>query len=170
MEHHVTLKKVGLKFVIILILIILYIPSNAQSTRDINNFSKFVIKNYNLPDTLKNDCEWMYAIVKVKTDIHNKIIKYDFVNEPPLGMGRAFDFLIGYQFSQKMKIKGHPVVFYFSIDNSEICIPKEGEKRFYAPNQAVETIMAFYYKIFKDDPQTVIIPGLIIKAFYPRQQ
>jgi hypothetical protein len=42
------------------------------------DFVKFVSKNYRLPEELKPNCEWMYAIVKVKTDAQNKIIKYEF--------------------------------------------------------------------------------------------
>jgi hypothetical protein len=91
------------------------------------------------------------------------------LNEPLDGIKKGFGILIGYQFPKTMKINKHPIVFYFSVENSESCIEKPGDLRFYAPNRVVSTIMPYYLKIFRDDPKTIIIPELIITSFYPTQ-
>lgn len=139
--------------------------SSAQTSPGIDAFTIFVSKKYRLPDELKSNCEWMYAIVKVKTDNHNKIVKYDMVNTPPEGMKKAFGFLTGYQFPQKMKIKGHPIVFYMAINNIDGCTEKPGDKVFYAPNDAGSQIWLYLAKLIKDDPNTIFLPGPLIYEY-----
>jgi hypothetical protein len=156
--------------IVLLLLSIIPLVGQAQSAKTTDDFVKFVSKEYKLADELKSNCEWMYAIVKVRTDAHNKIIKYEFVNEPAEGVKKGFSFLIGYQFPKAMKINKHPIVFYLSIDNSESCIEKPGDIRFYAPNQVVSTITSYYFKIFREDPNTIIIPDLVMKVYYPIQR
>ena len=114
--------------------------SAKSKSNAINDFTKFVGKNYKVPDTLKHNCEWMYAVVRIRTDSHNKIIKIDFINKVSDAMKTGFNFLMGYQFPNTMKINGHPIVFYFSIDNTEICKPKPGDFIYYYPNRVVEII------------------------------
>ena len=140
-----------------------------SQTREINDFTKFVVKNYKVPDTLKQNCDWMYAFVKLKTDKHNKIIKIDFINKVPNGMKTGFNFLLGYQFLKSMKINEHPIVFYFSVDNTEICKPKPGDFIYYYPNQVVEIITNTLWQIEKEDPKTIFIPEMVIIKFYEIQ-
>lgn len=146
-----------------------FCASYAQ-TPVLNSFSRFVEMNYKLPDSLKSNCEWMYAIVKVKTNSHNKIIHYDFLNEPSNAMKRSFQYLIGYQFPVAFKINNRPVVFYFSVDNLKICDEKPGDKVYYAPNQVAQIITSYVYKVMKEEPKAIIIPGLIIKEYFPTQR
>jgi hypothetical protein len=151
-------------YIIILISLLPFI-SNGQSSPAIAAFTNFVSKNYRLPEELKSNCEWMYAIVKVKTDSHNKVVKYEFVNHPPEGMKKAFDFLLGYQFSKTMKINGHPIVFYMGIDNLEGCTEKPEDKVFYAPNNAASEIWGYVTKVIKEDPKTIFIPNLLLHGY-----
>lgn len=154
---------------IIFILLILIVPISAISqTPEIRNFIHFISKNTRLPDELKSKCDWMYAVVRVKTDRHNKIISYDFVNDPPQGM-RNFQFLIGYKFPEKMKINGHPLVFYYAADNREICKPKQGDL-VYNPNDVIEQFINMINLIKKDDPETIFITSPIFELFYPSIQ
>ena len=109
------------KISIVILTLLLPIISKAQSLPAIDAFAKFVTKTYRLPEELKSNCEWMYAIVKVKTDSRNKITRYDFINTPSEAMKKSFSFLKGYQFPKAMRINGHPIVFYMAIDNLEGC-------------------------------------------------
>ncbi|MDN5284356.1 MAG: hypothetical protein JWR38_630 [Mucilaginibacter sp.] len=157
-----------IKLYIILTMFISPFIAKSQSN-EISDFTKFVLKTYKVSDSLKYNCEWMFAVVKVKTDARNKIIKYDFVNNASDALKSGFSFLIGYQFPIKMPINDHPVVFYFSIDNLDICKQKPGDFIYYTPNRVVEIISDILLKIEKDDPKTVFIPDMIVKKFYEVQ-
>jgi hypothetical protein len=129
-----------IKKILAVFLFMLPFVSKGQQSPSIIAFTKFVSKNYRLPDGLKANCEWMYAIVKVKTDSNNKILKYELVNKQHNSLKGTFDFIIGYKFPKKEKINGHPIVFYMGIDNLEGCTEKPGDKVFYAPNNAAYEI------------------------------
>jgi hypothetical protein len=158
------------KTLLVVSLLIVPFVSIAQSSSAIDAFTKFVSKNYRLPEELKTNCEWMYAIVKVRTDNHNKIIKYKVVNNAPKGIKDAFNFLVGYQFPKKMKINGHPIVFYMGIDNLEACTEKPGDKIFYAPNDAASKIWSYMTELFKDEPNTIFISNLLLYGYSLPQQ
>lgn len=151
-------------------MILLITPSviHAQS-KSTTDFITFVGKEFQLPQDLKYNCEWMYAVVRVKTDVHNRIISYDFVNKIPEDMKHSFDFLHGYRFPQTMKINKHPIVFYLSVNNTEICKPKADDFK-YTPNQVVNIIATILLKIQKDDPKTIFIPEMITKEYYQSQR
>jgi hypothetical protein len=166
--NHLNMLKITYTFIIGLLL--LPLVGKSQSKPNMADFTAYVSKKYIVSNELKANCEWMYAIVRVRTDANNKIINYDFVNEPAECVKKGFNGLIGYQFPKTMKINKHPIVFYFSIDNTETCIPKEGEMRFYAPNHVVNIIITHLQKILKDDPKTIFIPNLIYKVIYATQR
>ena len=123
------------KLIMTLIYVLPFFVKGQQSNvSDILKFNLYVVRNFPLSEELKTNCSWVYAIVSVKTNDNNKIIAYHFINDPPDIMKKGFEKLIGYQFSKKMKINGHPIIFYFLIDNDETCIPKP-EDTSYTPNQ-----------------------------------
>ena len=123
-------------------LLILSLNTKAQ-TDPLTDFTNFVGKNYNLPEELKSNCEWMYAIVKVTTNKQNRVVKYVVVNKA-LEAFKNFNFLIGYQFPKRMKINQHPIVFIFSVDNTEICKPQPGDFMI-SPYQVADAIAPPYY-------------------------
>ncbi|HMG07874.1 MAG TPA: hypothetical protein VK609_05150, partial [Mucilaginibacter sp.] len=61
------------------------------------------------------------------------------------------------------------IVFYFSVDNTEICKPKPGDFIYYYPNQVVEIITNTLWQIEKEDPKTIFIPEMVIIKFYEIQ-
>ena len=155
------MKKIWLS--IILLLAFLPNPSFSQSTIfDGHEFTKFVGKNYRLSDSLKSNCEWMYAVVRVKTNSANKIIGYDFINNPPGAMQKAFGFLIGYKFPSKAKINKRPVIFYLGIDNLSSCTEKPGDLVYYAPNRVVGIMATHMFKVWKESPNAIMLSNTII--------
>ncbi|WP_184550049.1 hypothetical protein [Mucilaginibacter sp. FT3.2] len=154
----------------ILVVLLCSLTVKAQSALDYAGFSKFVGKGYKLSEGLKFNCEWMYAVVKIEINKESKITKYKVVNRLPDTVKYDFGFLIGYKFSEKMKVNGHSLVFYFSIDNSEICKPKPGQKIFYSPNQVVGIIYEILEQTRLEDPRTIIEPYPIIKMYMAPQQ
>ncbi|MES2267015.1 MAG: hypothetical protein V4520_09660 [Bacteroidota bacterium] len=167
MVNHVLHKtRIMLKtMTIVLTLLIVPIVIKAQRISKNDSFTKFVLKNYHLPDELKSNCEWMYAIVKVRTDIHNRIVNYEFVNKPPDKIKGTFNFIIGYQFSKKEVINRHPIVFYFAIDNLQGCTEKPGDKIYYAPNDAASSIWGYVTQLIKDDPKTIFLPNILFFGY-----
>jgi hypothetical protein len=140
----------------------------SQSAED-KRFIKFVGKKYRLPEDLRTNCSWMYAIVRVKTNKDNKIISYDFINNLSEEMKASFGILIGYQFSQKMKINGHPIIFYLLVDNSEVCIPKKKDAS-YTPDQVFNFMITNFDKIQKTDPRAIVISTPAYTMYYPTQK
>ncbi|RVU01962.1 hypothetical protein EOD41_08400 [Mucilaginibacter limnophilus] len=147
---------------ILVVLMFLPIMASAQSI-EIQNFVKF-LNNYKVPDELKYNCEWLYAVVRVKTDASNKIVKYNFLNSPPEAMKKSFDFLLGYQFPNTMKLKGRSVVFYYYIDNAQICKPKPDDY-LPTPSEVVETLNGIYWQLKNTDPTAILIPNLMSTKF-----
>jgi hypothetical protein len=144
--------------------------TKAQTTPNYRDFSNFVGRGFKLPENLKLNCEWMYAVVKVDINTEHTITKYKVISQLPDTMKCNFDFLVGYKFQEKMKPGSSSLAFYFSIDNSEICKPIEGQKIFYSPNQVVGIIYGIFQRLRSDDPKTIIEPYPIIKKFYAPQQ
>ena len=161
---------IKIKYSIIIGLLILPLLVKSQKLVDAEAFTGYVSKNYIVSDELKTNCEWLYAIVRVKTDINNKIINYTFLNEPGEALKNGFKILQGYRFPKTMKINNRPVIFYFAIYNNETCIPKEGEMRFYAPNDVVNIMFKHMQKIIRDDPKALIIAAPVYKVLYATQR
>jgi hypothetical protein len=152
------------KITAISLLLILTFTCKAQESPAINSFKRFVLKNYRLPDELKSNCGWMYAIVKVETDNSNKIVKYKIVN-PSNRLEGTFNFIIGYQFPKKMKINAHPIVFYMGIDNLDGCEEKPGDKVYYAPNEPASAIWSYMNMLIKEDRQTIFISDMLFYGY-----
>lgn len=76
-------------------------------------------------------------------------------------MKNGLDFLIGYQFSKKMRLNGHPIIFYLLIDNSETCKPKL-EDTSYLPNQIFSFLTTNFDRILREDPKSMIFSTPII--------
>lgn len=155
------------KLIIILICIFPLFVKGQQS--DTAMFIKYISKNFRLPEEMKSNCSWAYAIVSVKTNNNNKVVDYHFINSPPDLMKKSFAMLIGYQFSKKMKINGHPIIFYLLIDNSETCIPKP-EDTSYTPNQIFNFLTTNFERILREDPKSIIFSTPIYSISYPSQK
>jgi len=135
-----------------------------QSKGNYEKFVKYVLGSYKLPENLKHNCEWMYAIVKVETDTHNKVVKYKVLN-PSNKLGNTLNFIIGYQFSKRNRINRHPIVFYMGVNNLDGCKEKAGDKVFYAPNEPASVIWSYMNGLIKEDPQTIFIPDILIYSY-----
>lgn len=165
-QYKITITKLILLFCIS---VFLQSFAHAQSTMEFRVFRKFIGKNYVIAPELKTNCEWMYAIVKVQTNTQNKITGYSFVNNPDSLLKNGFKFLLGYQFPKNLEIKKRPVIFYFTIENQESWIEKDGDLRFYAPNRVASIIASYYLKFFNENRNSIFIPGLITKFEMPKQ-
>lgn len=152
------------KLIITLICILPFLVK--AQTSDTTKFSNYVGKNYRIPDAIKSNCSWVYAIISLKTNSNNKVVDYHFINYPPDSMKKNLDFLVGYQFSKKMKINGHSIIFYLLIDNSETCNPKP-EDTSYLPDQIFSFLTTNFDRILREDPRPIIFSTPIISKSFP---
>jgi hypothetical protein len=134
-------------------------------TADFGNFRQFMQKNFKTSEELRQSCKWMFAIIKVQTDKHNKIIDFSFINDPPNDI-RNLNFMIGYQFPKSIKINKHPIVFYFAMDNTETCTPKPSDLH-YNPNDVINQLLNTIDLIKLKDPKTIFIPSPIYIYLFP---
>ena len=70
-----------LKRVIILVVLVIPFLAKAQSSPQILDFVKFVGTKYRIPESLKYDCGWNYAVVKLTTNKQNEVTDYQCLNE-----------------------------------------------------------------------------------------
>lgn len=155
---------------IILVGIILFISAegNAQELK-YNSFFYMISKNFRVSDSIKNNCNWQYAIVLLKTNLNGKITSAKVVNEnAPDEMKRAFSFLNGYTFPANYKFKNKYVAFYYSISNYQVCVPKDTDIRT-LPDEAISKVLAIYLEIKQRNPQVFIIPEIYSRAFVPAE-
>src|SRR4051812_38020030 len=105
-----------IKVYFILAALLCCLTAKAQSTSNYSDFSNLVGRGFKLPENLKYNCEWMYAVVKVDINKEHKITKYKVISSLPDTMKYNFDFIIGYKFREKINVKVRSLAFYFSID------------------------------------------------------
>lgn len=153
----------------IMLLLLLPCLAKAQLSEfsDFEALSQCVQKNFKIADTLRHGCEWNYAVVKLRTDKDGTITGYSFANEPRKELSNL-GFLIGHRFSKKMKIGGHPVVFYFATDNTETCVAKPSDLH-YNPNDVIDQLLNMMDVLKVKDPETVFVPHPIYVRLMPTQ-
>jgi hypothetical protein len=104
------------------VILCLGMPAFAQKatvpTKDVfQQISKHLAANYQVPDTVKADCYWNYAVIRLQVDANNKINAVSLVNTPRSeAFRRSFDLLNGFQFTKEVNPGRLPVVFVVSIE------------------------------------------------------
>jgi hypothetical protein len=158
----------GSKHIFLVIIINLFLhPGNAKaqnkdSTR-YGDFLTFVRRGFNPSDTVKKNCEWQYALVKVLTNENNRIVSYTLLNRASDDLKKSFSFLIGYQFSNKLLINKHPVVFCISIDSEKSsCILSRKQ---YSATEVLGKFFSDLEPIFESDPKTIFIPRITMISY-----
>lgn len=155
---------------IILIGIIVSVCStvNAQESK-YNSFFNRIAKNFKVSDSIKNNCNWQYAIVLLKTNLKGTITSTKVVNEnAPNEMKTAFSFLNGYTFPANYNFKNKYVAFYYSIYNYQVCVPNDSDIRT-LPDEAISKVLAAYQHIKQQYPKTAIIPEIRSQVYYPKE-
>lgn len=127
----------------------------SQQLMDVPDFYKFAGKNYIVTPELETNCELMYAIVKINTDSSDKIIGYDFVNTPSQAVKDGFKNISGYKFSEDFNIRQRPVIFFFLVDNYQICIEKN-DLNFCSVDSVSSILINNMVKMLKENPNCII--------------
>lgn len=98
----------------------LIIVSAKVYSQDIEHksFYNYFGKHFNIPESVKKDCNWYYAMVRLEVDAANTITNVNFVNETNITdeLKQSFMFLKNYQFGKDVKINSRPVFFPVLID------------------------------------------------------
>lgn len=122
----------------------------------LTNFISYVSAHYKLPESVKEDCHWNYAIVKVMADKNNRITNYEVLNHASEDMKNSFHYLVGYRFTQGMHLQQRPVIFCFTVDNQ-----KEGcavdQNAYHSPSEVTGRILAAFNQQRNREPSTIFI-------------
>ena len=152
-----------IKLTLSVICIVTALTSKGQLAT-LNKFSSFVGKNYKIPDTIKYDCNWNYAIVKC-TIRNNVIVKYECVNNVTKQLSDSFKYLIGYKFNG---VFNHNLLFYLSFDNIAVCKPNGSDRR-YLPNEVLKDVSNYMNHERAKDRHLIVLPEPIILGYAPQQ-
>ena len=121
-------------------------------------FIEYISLHFNLPEAVRNDCRWHYAVVKVSTNKANVITRFELINIDAFGeaMAGSFDFLKGYRFPAKLNIRQRPVVFCVFVDNQKFsCISEQATQN--PPSGAVARILAAFQNQQQKQPDTIFL-------------
>ncbi|MBE9586724.1 hypothetical protein IM792_19905 [Mucilaginibacter sp. JRF] len=141
---------------------------NAQKV-NYTPFFTMIGRNFKVSDSVKNNCNWQYAVVLVKTNLKGKITSSSVVNDnAPNEMKTAFSFLNNYTFPTNYKFSNKQIAFYYSISNPQVCIPKDSDIKI-LPEEAISKVLADYHRIKQQYPHAVIIPEIRSQGYYPKE-
>lgn len=156
------------RIILLGILLSIYSEVKAQELK-YQSFYSMIAKNYKVSDSIKNNCNWQYAIVLLKTNLKGKITNTKVINEnAPDEMKIAFSFLNGYTFPANYNFKNKYVAFYYSIYNYQVCIPKDTDI-ITLPDEAISKVLAAYQRLKRQYPKAVIIPEIRFQVYYPKE-
>ncbi|GAB2701638.1 hypothetical protein GCM10027037_28710 [Mucilaginibacter koreensis] len=131
----------------------------------VNEVMAYVRSKYKTPESVRNDCHWNYAVVKIKTNQHNVITGYELLNDASKDMYGSFRFLLSYRFSDKLNLKQRPVVFCLTVDNQKFdCIPDQATRN--PPSEVVASIMSVFEAQRRKQPNTIFIYDLAESIVY----
>jgi hypothetical protein len=94
---------------------------------------------------------------------NNQVVSYALLNKAPETLKDSFHFLIGYQFSKKLDINKHPVVFGISMDSDKSnCILSRKQ---YSATEVLGRFFSDLGPVFESDPKTIFIPSIIMITY-----
>lgn len=115
----------------ILLLIFILASFNLFSQTKVLSIEKFILKNFQIPDSLKTDCNWNYLAVELTLDSNNNLTT-EMRNDANPYFINSLDFLKNYIISEKDK-ELLPALIIINIKNeSGNC----GDKPFHTPYAA----------------------------------
>jgi hypothetical protein len=129
---------------------------------------EFIGKNYKLPQSIKDDCNWHYAMVICKVDKNNRVVNYRLINEDAtIDLVNSFGYLKNYVFPKTVAVGGKTLLFCFTIENhKENCkIPKN---RFYTPSEITGKIYNDIANQLRKDQNTILLEPAIGTEVYDR--
>jgi hypothetical protein len=152
-----------MKLKILILLCISALCSFSKLNPEVDNFTDFIRRNFNPPESVQRICVWQYVILKVQIDRTNKVINYSIMNPVANGLDSSFNFIRGYQFSKKAVWSQKNLILCIGLQNNRIdacdTVTNDGHptplmelkkfKKTYKKNDAV-FIYKNLYKIIED--------------------
>lgn len=142
--------------------------ANIKPPLEIPEFKIHILKNYRFPRQYRSECKFFYASIIAQTNKANKIIGLQFKNEISDGMKGSFNFINGYQFPEKYKINGKPVLFFLNIDLEEIC-PGVSDSS-HVTNVVLKESLNNIKEQLQKEPNTVILYEVVPVKVYQISQ
>ncbi|EHQ25531.1 hypothetical protein [Mucilaginibacter paludis] len=131
-----------------------------QKRTGFDDFHSFVQEKYNVPASVRNNCDWQYAIVKLTVDDNNRVTNYTTLNEVSKDFFNSLAHLKGYQFNRNIPIHKRPVVFYLTIENDEH--PCDVPPKHITSAMATSSVFAYLHAQQEKQPNTLFIFNPIV--------
>ena len=126
-----------------------------QQSNCLDDFKKYVTRNLSPPESVKSNCEWQYAIIKLKIDKNNRIGSYKFLNAASLDLKDSFKFLKNYKVSKYEDFRNRDIVFCLSIENyKNACMLSKNN---FSPGEILGRVLSKYSAQQKANPNTVFL-------------
>jgi hypothetical protein len=81
------------------------------------NFVNYISTQFRPSESVKRNCAWQYAIVKVETNKNGIVTKYAVENIVSDEFKKNLNFIIGYTFKEKSTMKNRNLVFFLNLEN-----------------------------------------------------
>lgn len=131
-------------------------------------FRQFVANTHRVPTSLKKNCNWHYAVVKVNSDNHGKVTGYEVLNDAEEDLKKSFSFLVGYKFDKRLGVNRRPVVFILTVfSRQEDC---DGPTVIISPTDAIASVFGLLNEQRKKEPRTIFLYDVILKGIYTNRQ
>lgn len=133
--------------------------------RTFKDFKKYIAFSYRIPSSVKEDCNWHYAVILIKTDKLCHIKTLSVLNEVSNDMQNSFNIIKKYKFPIDENLNEKSIVFCLSLDNhKEDCVVPN--TRNYSPSEVLQSVLFYYGDQVKRNPKTIIIQEPIILPVY----
>jgi len=86
----------------------------------VDNFTDFIMHNFDPPESVQRICIWQYVILKVHIDRTNKVTNYSIMNPVVNGLDSSFNFIKGYQFSKQAVWRKKNLILCIGLQNNRI--------------------------------------------------
>jgi hypothetical protein len=155
------------KLYVSLIFMSLFLQVKAQ---DYNGFLKFVYKNFKVTPEMRRNCDWQYAIVKLKTDLTKKITSVEILNNDANKIKGDFNFLIGYKFENDLPVKKRSVIFCYTLENQNLGRDCAISPEFHQPSDVMMKILNCFNVEQKKEPSTIFIYQPVFCILYATEK
>ncbi|NEU08524.1 hypothetical protein GZH53_09405 [Flavihumibacter sp. R14] len=144
------------KIIIVLMILIANSFTAFAQTKSLNSFKSYVTRSYRITDSVYNDCNWNYAVVKASVGSSNTVENLTILNDDRAEMKESFSFIRGYSFGSDRTYKGKAVIFILTVelDNWRTCNTVKVD---YTSSEAITRVLSFLDEELSLNPSSVVL-------------
>lgn len=139
-------------------LIILVASVEAWSQEEVNliPLSRYISKNFSLPQSLKLDCDYNYVAMVLESDSGGKITAVRYLNNADPYLKASLDHVKNFRFNASMKVEGRPILLFIDIyqQDDERC--RVMDPYIMTPSKLTQEVVAILKEQLERDPRTIM--------------